>query len=309
MDARRRLASLVLESGWTISGTARELGVARQTAQEWARRARCEGIAQMCERSRRPLHSPGRTMEEVQRLVLGAAAEYPAWGPKTRHALPGRAARRSGSPSLRARGSQRALASRLQAHRVSQGAPGGPLGPRRCDAVLHRASGGGRSDAGLGVGDALGGLRPVRAARADSHGQWSGLSQQRQMAMELFRFASDAARDSASSRPALSSTDSGQGRALSRDARARGPLRGELRRELSRFRDRYNWLRPHHALAMRTPGSLYAPSARVRPARMPEPFFPAGAELRRCDDSGVLSYKGRRYKLVVRWPVSRSGFW
>ncbi len=66
---------------------------------------------------------------------------------------------------------------------------------------------------------------------------------------------------------------------------------------LETFRTRYNWIRPHEALGMRTPGSVYEPSNRKRPATMPAPFFPDGSIPRKCDDQGIISYKAQRYKL------------
>ena len=45
-------------------------------------------------------------------------------------------------------------------------------------------------------------------------------------------------------------------------------------RELERFRQEYNQVRPHEALAMQTPASVYEPSPRAYPARVPEPEAP-----------------------------------
>lgn len=66
---------------------------------------------------------------------------------------------------------------------------------------------------------------------------------------------------------------------------------------LKEFRDRYNWARPHEALDMKTPGAVYQPSHCKRPERMPEPFFPEGTQLRKADETGVFSFKGKNYKL------------
>lgn len=66
---------------------------------------------------------------------------------------------------------------------------------------------------------------------------------------------------------------------------------------LDAFRDRYNWVRPHQALLKRTPGSVYTPSSKARPSSMPEPFFPDGAILRKCQDHGIFTYKGVRYRV------------
>jgi transposase InsO family protein len=67
--------------------------------------------------------------------------------------------------------------------------------------------------------------------------------------------------------------------------------------DLSNFRNRYNWVRPHEAIGLKAPGMLYKPSARKRPLQMPQPFFPDGAMLRKADDTGAISFKGKTYKL------------
>ena len=46
-------------------------------------------------------------------------------------------------------------------------------------------------------------------------------------------------------------------------------------RALDRFREEYNEVRPHEALAMQTPARVYEPSSREFPARLPEPEYPA----------------------------------
>ncbi|MGI8922663.1 MAG: integrase core domain-containing protein [Fimbriimonadales bacterium] len=49
------------------------------------------------------------------------------------------------------------------------------------------------------------------------------------------------------------------------------------------FRSRYNWERPHEALDMRVPGSLYKQSSPPRPDRLPDheiaPTFRAGRSM------------------------------
>ncbi len=45
-------------------------------------------------------------------------------------------------------------------------------------------------------------------------------------------------------------------------------------RALDRFRQEYNQVRPHEALHMQTPASIYVPSSRSFPVRLPEPEYP-----------------------------------
>src|SRR5437868_5148186 len=50
--------------------------------------------------------------------------------------------------------------------------------------------------------------------------------------------------------------------------------RRQQQRALERFRQEYNQLRPHEALRMQTPATVYQPSPRKFPARVPEPEYP-----------------------------------
>jgi transposase InsO family protein len=62
-------------------------------------------------------------------------------------------------------------------------------------------------------------------------------------------------------------------------------------RSLNRFRRIYNEQRPHHALQLKTPASLYTPSARPFPDDIPDPVYPAHFELRRVTKIGVFLWK------------------
>ena len=62
-------------------------------------------------------------------------------------------------------------------------------------------------------------------------------------------------------------------------------------RELDRFRFDYNHVRPHEALAMQTPASVYEPSPRPYPARLPEVEYPDSMEVRMVKSQGVFRWK------------------
>jgi len=63
------------------------------------------------------------------------------------------------------------------------------------------------------------------------------------------------------------------------------------------FRDEYNVLRPHEALGMDTPAARYTSSTRAFPAKLPEPSYPAHAELRSVSLNGTIKFKSREYFL------------
>lgn len=73
-------------------------------------------------------------------------------------------------------------------------------------------------------------------------------------------------------------------------------MRSQQRR-FDEFRQEYNELRPHEALAQRTPAELYWPSPRGYPARLPEPEYGEKAEVRFVRHSGEIKWQGQRMYL------------
>lgn len=68
-----------------FSALCREYGISRKTGYKWFKRA--QGGEGVVERSRRPLHSPGRTDAVVESRILQLRAENPGWGAKTIHRI------------------------------------------------------------------------------------------------------------------------------------------------------------------------------------------------------------------------------
>ena len=62
-------------------------------------------------------------------------------------------------------------------------------------------------------------------------------------------------------------------------------------RAFDRFRRVYNEERPHQALRMQTPAMVWAPSSREYPARLQEPEYDSGIQVRRVDCTGHISWK------------------
>lgn len=69
--------------------------------------------------------------------------------------------------------------------------------------------------------------------------------------------------------------------------------RRRQQRELERFRQEYNQVRPHEALAMQTPASVYVPSAREYPRQVPEMEYPATMIVRSVHAHGHFRWKNR----------------
>lgn len=324
MDSRRRLASLVLESGWSVADAARDSGVSRQCAHEWVKRARADGLLGMEEKSRRPKRMPTATSDEVVGVVLAAASEYPSWGPCTLHALLW--------PDRRAPISERTVARILnRAGRRVMKPNSNPKATMRFERdepnelwqidfkrVGHTIA---RSNSLSVIDDASRfciALTSVPDQTLES--TWSVLWEafaEFGIPLQILSDNGPAFRSNATWR--WSSFDlrlmllgirPTHGRPFhpqtqGKVERFHGTMEreilfergGDVPKELATFRDRYNWVRPHHALDMRTPGSVYKPGPRHRPGLMPKPFFPEGAVLRKAGPGGVFHFQGQLYRL------------
>lgn len=76
---------------------------------------------------------------------------------------------------------------------------------------------------------------------------------------------------------------------------------------LARWRQVYNFERPHQALQMQTPASRYRPSKRVMPRELPPIEYPEGDLVRRVQKDGYISLQGRQIRLskaLVGQPIA-----
>jgi transposase InsO family protein len=71
----------------------------------------------------------------------------------------------------------------------------------------------------------------------------------------------------------------------------------ETQRQFDRWRDRYNLERPHEALGMDAPVSHYQPSQRLMPSALPPIEYEAGAEVRKVDAYGYISFGGLKIRV------------
>jgi len=96
---------------------------------------------------------------------------------------------------------------------------------------------------------------------------------------------------------------------LGKDERFHGTLQQELLsvyqwRDLDhlqaacdRWRDEYNFERPHEALGLEVPASRYRPSLRCFPQTLPAIEYPDGVYVRKVQQTGELSFQGRSLRV------------
>ena len=80
MELRREFCALASVEGANIRLLCRRFQVAPKTGYKWLERYREAGCAGLAGHSRRPLSSPERSSEEIERAVLEVRAAHPAWG-------------------------------------------------------------------------------------------------------------------------------------------------------------------------------------------------------------------------------------
>ncbi|WP_176133860.1 IS481 family transposase [Paraburkholderia hospita] len=72
-----------------------------------------------------------------------------------------------------------------------------------------------------------------------------------------------------------------------------------VQQALDRWRQVYNTERPHEALGMATPITRYACSLSRMPDRLPEPEYESGDEVLLVNSSGVVRFRGEKLKLSI----------
>lgn len=82
VDKRKEFVSDYGSGDWTVSQLCRMYGISRVTGHEVLRRWRAGGEAALGERSRAPRRHPNQTPDEIESLVLGLRRSHPLWGPR-----------------------------------------------------------------------------------------------------------------------------------------------------------------------------------------------------------------------------------
>jgi len=314
--------------GESLSSLCREYEISRPTGYLWLKRFGEQGVAGVEEHSRRPHQSPRRTAAGIEARIVTLRRQRPDWGARKLAVL----LEREGLvlPVITVhrvlvrhdlvldRESRRQATGRFEREQPNQlwqmdfkgqkgtGAAIGPLsvlddhsrylvaleqtGTTRSEAVRERLEGAFRTS---GLPDALLMDHGVPWWNARSANGWTQLMvwlmkqgvrcyfsgvrhPQTQGKVERFHGSLERARSRAGAEQWLTQN------------------------WLDNFRHEYNQLRPHEALGMRTPASLWRPSVRAYDPNPPAWDYGAGAELRKVGQQGHI-YIGDQ-----RWRVSQA---
>lgn len=80
IEERLRFVVLASRKERTITELCGEFGISRQTGYTWLKRYQAGGAKQVVDRSRRPLHSPGRTQPQIEQRIVELRQQWPDWG-------------------------------------------------------------------------------------------------------------------------------------------------------------------------------------------------------------------------------------
>jgi len=334
MSERLELVQLAASSTGSFAALCRRFGVSRKTGYKWRERFGDEGVAGLADRSRRPHDCPWRCGEATEQLVLAVRATHPAWGGRKIRAYLRNAAH-AGVPAastitaiLHRHGlidperSRQSVAYR----RFEYPAPNelwqmdfkGDVALRdggRCHpltivddhsryAVCVRSCGDQRRETvqtALVAGFRRYGL-PARMLM-DNGSCWgySPAHPFTRLGAWLIRLGITVLHGGAY-HPQTQGKNERFNRTLKAEVLAGRTFydHAESQRHFDRWRDLYNFERPHEALDDAVPASRYQPSPRSYPEALPPLEYPAGDTVRQVHRDGCIRYRGGT------WPVSKA---
>ena len=325
-EQRMRFVVLASRREKTMRELCEEFEISRPTGYEWLRRYARGGIAGVVEKSRRPQHSRNRTEAEIEQRVVELRRQRPDWGAKKlrvllqregvqvpritihrillRHDLVREQDQHRGAVQRFERGAPNELWQMDFKGPVGWNAGVGPLsvlddhsryaitlaetGSTRAEAVRERLEEAfGRC--GVPQGMLMDHGTPWWNMQAAAGWTWLTvwlMKQGIQMHFSGYRHPQT------------------QGKV----ERFHGSLEAARRKRVGvdcapeqrwydAFRQEYNEERPHEALGMKTPASLWHPSERRYQGNPPAWEYEAGAEVRRLGGAGQMTLQGRRWEI------------
>jgi transposase InsO family protein len=293
VDQREEFVRLALMPGANKRELCRRFGLSRSKAYKWLERYAAEGLAGLCDRSRRPHSSPTRTAAKVEAEVLRIRkSSNNAWGGrKIAHVL-----ERKGRVVVPAAST---ITEILRRHgKLEQRASEHPISHQRFERATPNELW--QMDFKGDFATGQGRCHPLTVL--DDHSRYAlGVAacktQQDQPTRD--RLIGVFRRYGRPYHPQTQGKDERFHRTLKAEA-----LQGrwfsnfaECQRALDRWRHVYNHQRPHQALDFATPSERYLPSPRSFPEALPPIEYGPHDIIRKVDARGDISFKSRRIRL------------
>lgn len=309
----------------SFSSLCAEFGISRPTGYLWLRRYRESGIAGIAERSRKPHVSPRRTAAGIEERVAKVRRQYPDWGARKLRVLLSREGvelRRSTIHRIllrhdlvRPEDQQSPAPQRFEREQPNElwqmdfKGPRGwpqPVGPL---SVLDDHS---RYLIALAANGSTQG-EPVRQQLEEAfqrcgvpeamlmdHGSpwWGHLAPSGHSRLSLWLMRQGIRLHWSGIRhPQTQGKVERFHGSLQRALEHRGLQQQPLQAWLDHYRWEHNHVRPHEALGMKTPATVWSPSRKRYDPHPPRWEYPSGAYLRKVDSSGKVKLKGRNWNI------------
>lgn len=331
MKERMEFIGLCRRDEWSMAELCREFGISRKTGYKWVARYRRNGAEGLVDHSRAPRRHPNAVPNEIEQKIVAFRRRHPQWGPDKlrtrlrrlhpriywpavstfgeilkRHGLvvPRRRSRRTPPYTDPFQGCTQPndvwCADFKGWFRTGDGSRCDPFTLSdsctrfliRCQAVLRPDY-----DHVKPLFDAA--FREYglpRAIRTDNGPPFAtrtlgGLSR---LAVEWIKLGIVPERIEPG-KPAQNGRHERMHRTL-KDATASPPHRSlrAQQKAFDRFRDEYNWERPHQALKNKTPADLFCRSPRRYPLLVPQITYPRGTVTRHIRAQGEFRWHGRQ---------------
>jgi putative transposase len=327
MEERMKFVLEVRGGAYAKAALCRMYGISRPTGDKWLARYEAEGLGGLADDSRAPHTHPNQVPEEIERRVLAVRARFGTWGPKkiraylereepaawwpsrsaiaailTRHglAVPRKRRRRTPpftDPFADCDGSNALWCLDFKGWFLTGDGV-------RCDPftmtdafsryLLRCRAAAGRTEVGQPLMEAA--FREYGlpwAIRSDNGSPFAsrGIGGLTRLSVWWIKLGIRVERI-APGHPEENGRHERMHRTLKAET-ARPPAstgRGQQER-FDRFRTDYNEVRPHEALGLRTPASVYRPSPRPYPERLGPAAYPDGFVVRRVQKNGEFYWK------------------
>ena len=309
-----------------LAGLCREFGISRPTGYLWLRRYRAGGVEGLCEQSRRPQHVPERTARGVEEQVVELRRQRPDWGARKLQVL----LQRRGV-ELPVGTIHRVLVRRGMVREQDRHRPAGQRFEREAPNQLWQMD----FKSPKGWNHAVGPLSVLDDCSRYAvvlHGTWStrgeAVREQLEQAFQSCGMPTEMLMDhgipwwsgagprgwtrltvwlmklgvglrfSGVRHPQTQGKVERFHGTLEQARRRRGLPLAELHQHwLDEFREEYNQVRPHEALGMKTPASVWFPSVRRYDPTPPEWEYGSGSEVQRLGPYGQLKLAGRWWQV------------
>jgi transposase InsO family protein len=324
-DQRVRFVVEALTGEKPMRALCAEFGISRPTGYLWIDRYREGGVAAIAERSRRPHHTPGKTVDELEQRVVLLRQCYPDWGARKLAVLLGRQGIRLPSSTIHRILLRRGLVPEADRHppavqRFEREHPNelwqmdfkGPknwpqsFGPLSViddhSRYLISLSALGSPDGGLVKAHLTEAFEQcgVPDAMLMDHGTpwWNpqSFSGRTYLSLWLMRQGIRLYWSGIRHPQTQGKVERFHG-SLERALTHRGVPREEPQSWLDAFRLEHNYVRPHEALEMKTPAEFWRPSPRCYDPHPPAWEYPEGAWTLKVDCQGTVDIAGLRWRI------------